>query len=128
MELTFQFERLTSNYLPLIRVLQKQKKNRKKITISDVVAYTKKDWGKLINKQVDGKKVGVPDDIKGGNTPDRQKNYIRTLMRNTERAYPTHTVINRIHKQSGVKKDLKRFLPGPYRLSLGRLALLYEPN
>jgi hypothetical protein len=85
LQLTLQLGTLTANHPPLVAALRSRGITR----ASETSALTADDWRALVQGEVDGQPVGVPDSIAGATEAGRLDNYLILLNERVTRAFPT---------------------------------------
>ncbi len=103
LQFTLQLGVLTLNNIPLVQELQRKEFE----FIRDLTKYSFSDWEECLKSGT----VKVPDSIPGDNDDEKKNNYIKTIIRTLEIAFPTDMLINQIKGNFfyASARDIKEF-------------------
>ncbi|MGH6636409.1 MAG: hypothetical protein ACRED0_09860 [Gammaproteobacteria bacterium] len=112
-QFTFQLGALTQNHVPLIQALREryQPSSTRKLVELDTAA-----WTELIDMLVDGRTVGVPNEVPGATPDEKKSNYVTGMISILQAAFPTDTIAYLVPKlpethfgAAGTKQGVARF-------------------
>ncbi|MGH8527895.1 MAG: hypothetical protein ACREXY_27860, partial [Gammaproteobacteria bacterium] len=88
-QFTFQLGALAQNHVPLIQVLREryQPSSTRQLVELDTAA-----WTELIDMQVNGRTVGVPDEVPGITPEEKKSTYVKGMISILQAAFPTDTI------------------------------------
>lgn len=118
---TLELSAITMDHLPLLQELQTMRHTEIIKTPRDLAKLDVKDWLTIMNKQVEGKAVGFPQDIPGVDDTEKATNYARALAQTIEQAYPTAVIANRVARDNVPnKQDLVKFFENNPEFGFGK--------
>ncbi len=88
---------LTQNHPPLIEHLLKEFSDS--TSIRDLATATSVQWTKFLQHEVNGQKIGTPPKIGGKDAEEKERNYIKKVMKRLEDAFPTDVFASKIKKE-----------------------------
>lgn len=106
LQFTLQLGTLTQNHVPLVKALQQIHKPH---SLRDFVNLDQGDWEELIDLKIDDKLVDVPPTVEGETRAEKINNYVRTMMRMTEDAFPTPVIVHNMNDDFPNKAGLMQF-------------------
>lgn len=106
LQFTLQLGTLTQNHVPLIKALHQ---NHNPSSLRDLVNLDQGDWEELINLKIDNELVDVPSTVEGETRAERINNYVRTMMRMVEDAFPTPVIVHNMNDDVPNQAGLSQF-------------------
>jgi hypothetical protein len=92
---TFEVAALSRNHPPLVQLIVEEK-----IPKIKMAAFSEKKWTAMFKKKVNGKPIGIPDNIDGATPAEREKTFAAILQKQFERNYPTAYLGARLNQRS----------------------------
>lgn len=102
LQFTFQLGSLTKNHLPLVKELQRLRREKEITSLKDLARYDENEWEENFVSQDD---IGFPPDTQGKDNKERRKNYAKTLSNMVEDTFPTEFIYHRIKEDEIEGKD-----------------------
>lgn len=104
---TAKLGRLTGQHLPLVRELQRRRKQGEIRSAADLFDL---DWQEIIAKRAGQRNIGAPKDIPGKNPAQRAQNYACQLSEKLVEHFPTGAIVHAARQNSDpVEQALVRF-------------------
>lgn len=102
LQFTFQLNTLTKNHMPLVKELQRLRRENKITSLNDLARYDEKEWEE---KFVSQEGIGFPLNTQGKDDKERRKKYAKTLSNMVEDTFPTEFMYHRIKEDNIEGKD-----------------------
>lgn len=112
LQLTLKLNVVTLGHLPLVQALRQ---TYSITSLRDLVRLPRAQWAELLNKQVNGQAVGIPDGIPGASPQEQATNYIESIVRTLQLTFPTDAVAVTVAQaptsgiDAGVRKNVLQF-------------------
>ena len=105
LEVTVQMGNLTQNHLPLVRTLQRMRKDGKLSSFRELARLTIEDWISLIDQSREEQLPAVPPSITGETETEKAHNYALQIGELLEDTFPTLSVAYRVEQDDLSGRD-----------------------